>query len=87
MILDEFETIFRNASPSQRSRVHETIIISVKSGLLGIQVKEKKYFYTHFVGEVPLKNITSVVISDEFVNITAGAYGHTMNLKIKLEEI
>lgn len=87
MKLDEFETIFRNATPSQRSRVHETIIISVKSGLLGIHVKEKKYFYTHFVGEVPLKNITSVVISDEFVNITAGAYCHTLNLKIKLEEI
>ena len=87
MKLDEFENIFNTATPIQKSKLYEIMMMFVNYGCVDIQVKEKEYIYTRFVGEVPLKNITSVVISDEYVNIITEAYGHSMDIKIKLEEV
>ena len=81
---DEFENIFNTATPTQKSKIYETMMISVKYGLLEIQVKEKKYVYTRLAGNIPIKNITSVGISDEYVNIITEAYGHSMDIRIKL---
>jgi len=84
---DEFENIFNTATPIQKSKLHETMIMSVKPGLLNIHVKEKKYVYTNFADNIPIKNIISVVISDEYVSIIVEAYGHSMGIKIKLDEV
>ena len=84
---DEFENIFNTATPIQKSKLHETMMMFVKYGCVDIQVKEKKYIYTRLADNIPIKNITSVVISDEYVNIITDTCGHITDIKIKLDEV
>ena len=84
---DEFENIFNTATPIQKSKLHETMMMFVKHGCVDIQVKEKKYIYTRLADNIPIKNITSVVISDEYVNIITDTCGHITDIKIKLDEV